>query len=677
MSRKLGTVALQSGFFSLLILVNQASAQQRLQPPPEFVSWLPVSDAERALAAPAVEKDAGAEVLIWRVRVSDQVLGDNASMQRVFYNYVRVKVFDEKGKAKAAQVDLVYREPGGIQDVQGRTIKADGSVIELDRKAINRRDLVRAGKRTERAISFAMPGVEPGAIIEYRWKQTEDDNRFRYVRVHFQRDLPVQKVSYYVKPLSSRFVNEQMYIMPFHCAPTKPTIVENGWVETSLQNVPALRSEPFAPSEPNVELWALLYYRDSGAKPPDKYWNEEGKLAYKKLKESLKMSDEIKAGATQAVQQAKTEDEQISALAAYLRKNVRSLDDPEVTAAERREYFEKLPKDRERNSAEIFKSGLASPAELNVAFTALVSQAGLDARLALLANRAEVQFDPKAMADRYFLDNKVVAVKQGDSWKFVDVSSKLLAPGMLPWYEEAVFALIADPKEPKFVRTVSAAPAASLDQHEAHLKLSTEGALSGEVQVSYTGHRAEEYRSELRNRSAAQREEWLHDHVGRIFPESDVTNVTLENLDDPARPVSMKYHLDAPHFAEVTGKRILFQPSVFRRAQGSPFTASDRKLAIEFPYAWKEVDQINIELPDGFDLDSADNPGGLNLGNMGNYTLQMAVRQGRVRALETHREFAFGNEGRLFVDAENYATLKKIFDAIRIRDTHSISIKAK
>jgi hypothetical protein len=281
--------------FSLLILVNQASAQQRLQPPPEFVAWLPVSDADRALTAPAVEKDAGAEVLIWRVRVSDQLLADNASFQRVFYNYVRVKVFDEKGKAKAAQVDLVYHEPGGILDVQGRTIKADGSVIELDRKAINRRDLVRAGKRTERAVSFAMPGVEPGAIVEYRWKQTEDDNRFRYVRVHFQRDLPVQKVSYYVKPLSGRFVaNEQMYIMPFHCAPTKPTVVENGWVETSLQNVPALRSEPFSPSEPNVELWALLYYREGGTKPPDKYWNEEGKLAYKKLKESLKVSEEIK-----------------------------------------------------------------------------------------------------------------------------------------------------------------------------------------------------------------------------------------------------------------------------------------------------------------------------------------------------------------------------------------------
>jgi hypothetical protein len=134
--------------------------------------------------------------------VVDELLGDNRDLQRLFYHYIRLKVFDEKGKEKASTVNLEYREPGAILDVAGRTIRPDGAIVELDRKSVYKRDVVRAGRSQLKAVSFAMPAVEPGAILEYRWKQTEDDNRFRYVRLQFQREFPVEKVTYLVKPLS-------------------------------------------------------------------------------------------------------------------------------------------------------------------------------------------------------------------------------------------------------------------------------------------------------------------------------------------------------------------------------------------------------------------------------------------------------------------------------------------
>ena len=153
------------------------AAQQRTAAPPEFAGWIPISDAERQMKSPVVEKDAGAEILLWRVHVVDEYLGDD--LQRVLYHYIRLKVFDAKGKEKTGTVDLSYSEPGGILDVSGRTVKADGTIMELDRKTVYKRDLVRAGGRKEKVVSFAMPGVEDGAILEYRWKQTQNDNRFR------------------------------------------------------------------------------------------------------------------------------------------------------------------------------------------------------------------------------------------------------------------------------------------------------------------------------------------------------------------------------------------------------------------------------------------------------------------------------------------------------------------
>jgi Domain of Unknown Function with PDB structure (DUF3857) len=658
------------------VLIFPAAAQQKTLIPPEFAGWLPISDAERTLKGPVVEKDAGAEVLLWRVRVVDEILGTGVDLQRVFYNYVRVKVFDQKGEEKVSTVDLTYREPGAITSVSGRTIKADGTIIELDRNAIHKRDLIRAGRAAEKAVSFSMPGVEPGSIIEYRWRQIENDNRFRYVRLHFQRDLPVEKVTYYVKPLTSSYVKiDKLYMQPFHCQPSPIQPDNDGWSFTSVENLPALRSEPYSPSEPNLEQWVLLYYRENETTDSKKYWNDEGKKLYQELKASLKTSDELKAAARQAVTGAASDGEKIDRLTAYLWKNLRQLGDPDVTSAEVQEYIAKLPKGRNRTSVEIFKSGIASPNEMNVAFAALAMAAGIDARTARIADRTEIAFNPKAMLDSYFLDGTALAIQDGGSWKFVDVSRKLLAPGSLPWEEEGVFALITDPKESTFVTTPIAPASASLDQRNGHFRLAADGGLAGNVEEEYTGHRAEDYRSQLHGQSAAQQEEWFRDRVSRVFPKGDMTQFQIENAEDPRQPLRVHYHVTAPAFAQVTGKRLLFQPNVFRRAQAAPFTASERKTMIEFPYAWKEVDQIQIILPAGFSVDNAENPGSLNFGASGSYKLEMSITQGTPMAFNGRREFSFGEGGALYVDPENYAPVKKIFDVIRTRDTASISLK--
>ncbi len=167
----------------------------------------------------------------------------------------------------------------------------------------------------------------------------------------------------------------------------------------------------------------------------------------------------------------------------------------------------------------------------------------------------------------------------------------------------------------------------------------------------------------------------MHDEVVRKFPDAQVTAIQLENVDDAAKPITARYHLDAPRYAQVTGKRILFQPSPFRRGQGSPFTAADRRFAITFPFAWKEIDEVHIRLPQGFSLDNADSPGSLEFGEPGSYKLMMQVGHGDAPEFLLSREFTFGNRGLLYFEAKNYSTLKRVFDTIQARDAHAISLK--
>jgi Domain of Unknown Function with PDB structure (DUF3857) len=660
----------------MVFSVSGIKAQQRTFAPTEFLAWPPLTEAEQQQKSPAVEKDAGAEILLRRVHVADEYSSDHAGLQRVTYNYVRLKIFDEKGKEKAVTVDLRYREPGDISEVAARTIKADGTVLELDRKNVYKRDLIRAGGRKMKVVSFALPGVEIGAIVEYRWKQTENDNRFRYLRLYFADDFPTQKVSYFVKPLSSEYVGtDPMYLVPFNCKPTPVKPTNDGWNETSLANVPAYHEEPFSPSDADLEPWALLYYRAPGSREPDKYWNDEGKRLYGEIRGALKTSEDQKSAAAEAVSGLRDDQEKLAALIGYVRRKVRNVDDSVVTDAERQDFFKKLPKDRLRSSAEILKSGLATTLEMNVAFAGLAAQIGMDARPARIANRDEITFNPKGFADTYFLDDLAMAVKSGDSWKIFDVGSKTLPPGMLPWENEGVFALIGDPKTPLFVRTAIAPPESSAESRIARLRLSADGLLEGDVEESYSGHRAEDYRSSLAGQSATQREQWLRDRVVKIFPESDVTAIKIENADDSAKPLRAVYHLSAPRFGQVTGKRILFSPNAFRRSQVSLFPASDRRFPVAFPYGWKEADEVHIALPAGFELENAEAPGNLNLGQPGSYNVTLAVQSGGSRELIATRDLTFGNKGLLFFDQNQYAALKKAFDEIQVRDAHTLSLR--
>jgi hypothetical protein len=312
---------------------------------------------------------------------------------------------------------------------------------------------------------------------------------------------------------------------------------------------------------------------------------------------------------------------------------------------------------------------------MNIAFGALAAQAGLDVRPALVASRSEVGIDPRTLADKYFVDADEIAIKAGDSWKLFNVSRRNLTPGLLPADEEGTFAVIADPKAAILQPTPVSPPSASSEMRTGTLKLSPKGTLSGDVTEGYSGHRAADYRSHLAGKSPAQRETYFHDRIIQMFPDSEITNLKIENIDDATHPLLISYHLDAPLFAQVTGKRILFEPNAFRRADAVLLSATERRYPIEFPYAWFEQDNLRIELPKGFSLENAEQPGDFSFGDAGEYKLSMKLQDGPATQLLISRELTFGAKGLIYFKAAVYPKLKGIFEEVRLRDTHSLSLR--
>src|ERR671919_351753 len=122
--------------------------------------WRPVEAADLALKTPMVEPNADAEAIFWDIRIDDG--GEN---DLVLNHYVRIKIFTERGRDQYSKIDIPYLSGIKIKDVAARTIKPDGSIVELLKDDIIEKTVVKANGLKLKTKTFAFPGVEPGAII--------------------------------------------------------------------------------------------------------------------------------------------------------------------------------------------------------------------------------------------------------------------------------------------------------------------------------------------------------------------------------------------------------------------------------------------------------------------------------------------------------------------------------
>jgi len=630
--------------------------------------WKPIDPAHLALKNATVEKDADAEALFWEVRIDDNPEGD-----LIFNHYIRVKVFTERGRESQSKIDLPFGNLYGgevqIKDIAARTIKPDGSIVELEKKDIFERTIVRVSGLKVKARSFAMPAVEPGCIIEYRWREVRVNRSANYIRLQFQRDIPVQRVQYLIKPYS--YTSLSFNSITLHGTPTPWAKEKNGFYSTTMTNMPAIHEESRMPPEDQVKIWMLVFYQKENIEKvdADKYRLDLGRRFYDDNKGLIKANDEVKQMATSLIADAKTDDEKIARLFEFCRTKIKntSNDASGLTPDERAKL-----KDN-KNPSDTLKRGQGTTGDIDLLFAALANAAGFDARITLSPDRGDLFFN-KGLPNGYFIDPQNIAVNVGGTWKFYNPGYNYVPLGMLRWQEEGEEALITDSKNPVWVKTPMSEHTKSLVKRSAKLKLSEDGTLEGDVRVEFTGHFAMERKEELDEESDTRREESLKEELKGQMSAAEFTDIKVENVTDDEKPIVYAYHVRFPGYAQRTGKRLFLQPAFFQHGIGPLFATTSRQYDVYFHYAWSESDEVNINLPKGFALDNADAPAPFGSGAITEYKPNLAVTADG-SMLVYKRSFFFGGGGTVLYPVQSYPQLKAYFDMVHKQDNHSIVLK--
>lgn len=627
---------------------------------PARAGWDPVPAADLAQTAPQVEPGAAAEILLWRVTINDVYDGDFSAHQEMF---VRLKLFDDRAVQKYATVPFSYAQGTEIDEIQARTVRPDGTILEVPHKAFFDRAIYRRGRRRVRERSFAAPGLVPGAIVEYRVHLHTVDRFSHYLPIPLQREEPVRRLELYLHPLSlpDLAMNFQSFNSPFVGFSNEG----GGTYRAILTNLRSFQREPLMPSDDQVMSWLLLFYRYGPSQSVEEYWRQYARELHDDFMQATKPDGTIRDAASRATAGATGDEERVRRLFDWSRSHVRNTSvDTAITEAQRHRLK------ANRSPGDILESGIGTWWEIDRVFAALARASRLDVRHAAINTRSDVPVDLKAKLT-YFMRSRDVAVHIGDGWEFFDPGDPWIGFGMLPWDEEGATAIIAGPEGGLVATTPLTGESLSTRTSIARLTLDDEGTLEGTVRVILTGHVAADQREKEQDDTPSERVgAWTADlrtGLGAV----DVLEPRIEARPASDAPYEFSCRIRAPGYAQRTERRIVLQPAVFRRQSPAMFPQTQRRYPVALSYPWTERDTVEIRLPDAYVPEALSDARPIVIQDVGRWELGVKL-QPDGRTLVATRDFHFGEGGRLHVPGSAYPRLKSIFDSIRERDAQTL-----
>jgi hypothetical protein len=621
------------------------------------IGWKPVTPAELAMKTPSVEPDADAEAIFWEVW-----LDDKKSSKLTYNHYVRVKIFTERGREKFSKFDIPFFKGRKVENVAARVIKPDGTIVELQPSDIFEREIVKAGKIKIKAKSFAVPGIEPGVIVEYRYAEILKNDSLNGENLTYQRDIPMQRVSYYIRPFKGSTLGFGFRNMP----EMRFSQNSEGFFVGTLTNVPALKEEPNMPPEDEVRYWVSLSYKTLGSAFS---WAFFGIGMSEYLKNSVKLNKELKQKAEELTTGASSQEDKLRKIYDFSQKRIKNVSFDSSYTDEQREKL------KIKDAEDVLKRGMGSSGDVDFLFAALAKASGFSVAMVFSGDRSENFFNPDKDTGLSQVHPLGIAVLIDNKWRYFNPGTPFMTFGKVDWYEEDVQALVAEEGRYTWKKIPLSDYSESPARRKGDFTLSEDGTLEGLVRLEYEGHQAISRRRAGFQDSPNKREEDIKEEFKKKMKTAEISDMTIENFDNPEKPLTYIFKVRVPNYAQKTGKRLFIQPGFFEYGSSPAFSASNRAYGIYFSYPWQETDTIAIKYPEGYELDSADKPSDIaDPDKIGSLKLYMSFSK-ETRTLNYKRDFHFGGGGRILFPVAAYQPLKNLFDAFHKADTHTITLK--
>jgi len=588
------------------------------------MTWLIVTLPLAALAAMASPTDRAATRL---TDVDASVLSDSTELtlktdgtNEIRYHYI-IKILSEAGCERYAEYPVYYDgERDSVNIVRARTIKPDGTFLEVGQKAVN--EVTRANLAVmdaggaypslkKRVVSF--PGVEKGCCLEIIYERTCFKPPMPgqiWGSLAFQKEIPIKEKTFSISvPLGIRlnFRMRNSTLQPR--VGMKLNRVIYSWRAADVS--PRLQERGESPA---ADFTPYLFYSTL------KTWDDIGKWYSGLFYANIDPGAISKETAGRLVGEDDTREEAVKRLFKYVATEIRGL--PLLNFGE----GGYAP----RPASKVISSGYGNCQDKVLLLSALLRSSGIESYPALVHWRKMTYKKKQGRYDyQYWWGMKaessdlvaeapspeqfqylVLAVPQPgrkNGYLFLDPSANCDTYPELPYGIRGCPCLVATPEGGALLETMAAPAEENLSQTSMSLKLGPDGTLSGKLDCRAKGYFDHLTREEFLFLDPKQTRECLLGAVSGISGRITLQSYSVSEMRDIFQQPHLTADFKCQAYGQVQGRLMLLElpklPFEFARISDQLdylLTSEDRSWPLWLESTMSSAIDISLELPRGY-----------------------------------------------------------------------------
>ena len=502
-----------------------------------------------------------------------------------------------------------------IAAIEGRTIHPDGTIVPLTGAPADLLQ-VKRGRNQLNELTFTLPSVEVGSIIEYRYQ-------IRYDRFAQAPDWQIQE-PYFVHHAHFAFTPDEQF-SPFRNKLGNAGTSDSGLIDyhqeimtdlkdgailppnaevkseasgkytLDVSDIPPLSNDPFSPPDQGRAYRVAFYYL---ATPDEKeFWRKDMTFWNKQLNAYISPTSGLKSTVAELTSGAASDTDKAKKLYAAIERieniDFRSDGEPGIGS-------EWIPSG---NVEQVFLDKKGTSNQIAYLYLAMARIAGLNARPERIASRSQRIFSPQ-FRDPGQLDSVVISLQTDGKEVVVDPGTRMAPFATLHWAHAAAGGLYLDGGKVETIITPEQKVTDNAVIHVGSLNIRPGGGVSGTLKVAFIGQDAIRLRQIGVRDGAAAVQNQIDSMIARQVPagvEAKVDHVV--NLDDPNKQllaiVPVSGTLGTP-----AGARIVLPRSFFDTRESNPFPSDDARTSpVDVHYPMQEQDQITYVLPAGYSVE--------------------------------------------------------------------------
>ena len=569
-----------------------------------------------------------------------------------------------------------------IAAVEGRTIHPDGTIVALSGSPAELLKVERNRANGISDISFALPAVTVGSVLEYRYQVRYD--RFEQApEWRIQQPYFVHRAHYVFVPAEQmqRSVSAGMTGSVSDSALTDlhgeiMTDIESfvqlpggagvrqeatGRYAVDVTDIPALPGGPFAPVAAAQAYQVDFFYTPT----PDAkdFWQKEMGAWTKLVNGYTTATPELQHALAEIVSPGDAADVKAKKIYLFVAKlentdfNANGV--PDIDSG----WIPRGHVDR------LLETKKASSNQLAFLYLALTRAAGLNARPVRIASRSHRVFSATFMrADQ--LDSVVIELTLDGNKVFVDPGTAMAPYATLHWAHAAAGGVAMEGSKVETLVTPMQKNTDNSALHVGTLSLTPHGEVSGSVKVAFIGQKAIELRQLALRSGAGAVDAAVNELLAKQVPQGVQARVDhVAYLEDPSRQLLAVVNVSGTLAVQADG-RIALPRALFAAAEENPFPPEHREAPIDARYPAQDQEQITYTLPPG--LAPQEKPQDAVAKDEPNAVYQLKTKADAGTVVST-RVLA---RGFTLLDAKEYAGLSDFYQKVVAYDRQQIVLNA-